>query len=510
MKKYLIAHDLGTSGDKATLFSTEGEMIRSQTVPYDVHFFQGNHAEQNPEDWWQAVCTSTQKILEGIPKEDVLAISFSAQMQCCLVVDSQGTPLRPAIIWADQRAVEEAALLDERIGFERMYQLTGQRVSAGYSLEKLMWIKKHEPEVYKNTHYMLQAKDYIIFKLTGIYATDFSDASGTNALDLKNLCWSDEILAAAEIDVAKLPPLLPSTKAVGMLTPDAATLLGLTTNTQVICGGGDGPCSALGAGCIEPDELFLTFGTSAWIGGTTDQVFLDKEKIVFCFAHVIPGKYMPCAAMQAAGSAYSYIKNALCQEDLNLAKAKNPTVPPYEVLNQMVASSPVGAKDLIFLPYLLAERSPRWNPNTSASFIGIHMNHQKEDYIRAVLEGVAMNLDVILSAYRQYLPVDHMILTGGGAKGDILSQILADVLSVSLTRPNYVEEATSIAAAVIAGVGCGVFKDCSEVTRFLKFQEPIQPIAEHGVTYERLKPIFNESYQALLPIYESLSALNNN
>ena len=234
MKQYLIAHDLGTSGNKASLFSTDGALIRSYTHPYNVHFFQSNYAEQNPEDWWEAICVSTREILRDTDPGQVLAISFSAQMQCCLIVDQNGVPLRPAIIWADQRAGMEAELLRQQVGSDRMYQLTGHRVSASYSIEKLMWIKTHEPELYKKTYKMLQAKDYIIYRLTGRFVTDYSDASGTNVLDLKALDWSDEILNAAGISRDKLPELKQSIDIAGPLTPDAARSLDLTSDTLVV------------------------------------------------------------------------------------------------------------------------------------------------------------------------------------------------------------------------------------------------------------------------------------
>ena len=342
---------------------------------------------------------------------------------------------------------------------------------------------------------MLQVKDYIIYRMTGEFVTDYSDASGTNALDLENLKWSEEILAAAGIDMDKLPRLHASTDIIGNLNPDAAKEMGLTTATMVVCGGGDGPCSALGAGCIKNDEMFLTFGTSAWIGGTTEKKFLDDDKIFFCFAHVIPGKYMPCGTMQSAGSSYSYVRNTFCQDVIQ--KAKEEGINSWDLMNAMAEKSPAGAKGLLFLPYLAGERAPRWNPDASGSFVGIHMYHQREDYIRASLEGVAMNLALILQAYRKYLDIDRMILTGGGAKGDIVAQILADVLEAGLVRPDHVEEATSIAAAVIAGVGCGIYEDFEAIHKFLKFSTPVDPDLGKKTVYDRQKKIFDDVYQAL-------------
>ena len=495
MEQFLISHDLGTSGDKATLFTTDGRLIRSYTASYDVHFFNGNYAEQDPENWWDAVCEATRAVLEGEDENKVAAMSFSAQMQGCLPVDKHGRPLRNSMIWADQRAVKEAKHLEKELGADRIYRITGHRVSASYSIEKLMWLKKHEPEVYKKTYKMLQAKDYIIQRATGNYVTDYSDASGTQALNLRKLEWSDEILKAADIDKDKLPELKKSTDVAGYIQERVAGEIGLPAGTPVVCGGGDGPVSAVGAACIRDGEFYLTFGTSAWIGGTTTEPFIDEDKTVFCFAHVIPGKYMPCGTMQAAGSSYSYIRHALC-DDM-----------PYEKLNELIEKSPAGAENLIFLPYLLGERSPRWNPNTSAAFLGIKPEHEKKDYVRAVIEGIAMNMELILKAYRKQAKIETMNLTGGGAKGQIVAQILADVLGVRFRMPDCVEAATGIGAAVSAGVGVGVFDGFEEIRRFLKFEKQVEPNKENQQVYEKLKPVFDEAYTCMLPLYEQLSKL---
>lgn len=502
MGKYLLAHDIGTSGNKASLFSVEGELIKSTVAGYPVHYGDGGRAEQDPRDWWEAVCSSTREIVAGIDPKEVAAVSFSAQMQCCLVVDREGKVLRPAIIWADQRAVRQAEKLRQVFDGKDAYQLLGHRLSPSYSIEKLMWIKENEPSVYEHTYKMLQVKDYIIYRMTGKFVTDYSDASGTNALDLEKLEWSEEILAAAGIDRSKLPELHASTDIIGNLNPEAAQEMGLTTATKVVCGGGDGPCSALGAGCIENDQMFLTFGTSAWIGGTTEKKFLDDDQIFFCFAHVIPGKYMPCGTMQSAGSSYSYMRNTFCQDVIR--KANEEGISSWNRINAMAESSPAGAKGLLFLPYLTGERAPRWNPDASGSFLGIHMYHQREDYIRATLEGVAMNLELILKAYQKYLDIDRLILTGGGAKGDIVAQILSDVLEASLVRPDHVEEATSIAAAVIAGVGCGIYEDFDAIHKFLKFGTPVEPDFGKKAVYEKQKKVFDDVYQALVPLYKEL------
>lgn len=501
-KQYLIAYDIGTSGTKASLFTTDGTLVSSDTETYEICYESGGRAEQDPEDWWKAVVAASRKLILGINAAHICAVSFSGQMMGCVVVDQEGNPLRRAIIWSDTRAEDEERELKEKLGEDRGYLLLGHRISCSYSIEKFMWLKKHEPEVYKKTYKMLQAKDYIIMKMTGAFVSDYSDASGTNGLDISKLCWSKEILDAAGIDMDKMPQLHQSTDVAGSLREDAAALLGLWAGMPVVLGGGDGPCATLGAGCIEDKQYYLTFGTSAWIGGTSKNVFLDYEKVLFTFAHVIPGYYAPTGTMQAAGASYSYIKKTFCSEETEEAGKQRTN--PYNLLNRLAEHSPVGAKNLLYLPYPMGERAPRWNSTATASFMGITMEHTKADYVRAVLEGVAMNLAVILRAHRKYADIHRLILTGGGAKGDIVVRILSDVLGCEMIRPNHVEEATSMAAAVLAGIGVGLYKDARAINRFLKLENTTIPIAENEAYYRKRIRVFDDCYKAMTNVYADL------
>ena len=501
-KEFLIAYDIGTSGTKASLFSVEGELANSCTEPYDVYFGSSGEAEQKPDDWWEAVLRATKHLTEGIDPAQVKAVSFSGQMMGCTFVDRDGKPIRRSIIWSDTRSTQEEKELKERLGEDHGYELIGHRISCSYSIEKLMWVKKHEPEVYEKTYKVLNSKDYIILKMTGAFVTDYSDASGTNGLDLKNLCWSEEIFEAAGLDISKMPELHQSIDVAGTMTKDAAMQLGLCEGTKVVCGGGDGPCATLGAGCIEDKQYYLTFGTSAWIAGTTKELVTDPDKILFTFAHVIPGCYGPTGTMQAAGASYSYIKNTFCAEEAKEAAAKGIGV--YDILNGMIEKSPVGAKNLLYLPYPTGERSPRWNPIASGSFVGITMQHTKEDYLRAVIEGVAMNLEVILRSHRKMNDISELILTGGGAKGDAVTHILADVLNCSMIRPNHVEEATSMAAAIIAGVGAGIYSGFDCIHDYLKFGAPVEPDAGNHEYYRQRLQVFDDVYYAMEPLFAKI------
>ncbi|MBT3201646.1 MAG: xylulokinase, partial [Phycisphaerales bacterium] len=268
MPKYLLAHDIGTSGNKATLFDTNGRLIASQTSTYETNYFNNNWAEQNPAHWWDAVCKSSRALLSEINPGDIAAIALSGQMMGCLPLDSNGAPLRPSMIYCDQRAMAEADHLTAEIGAERFYKIVGHRISPSYSIEKLMWLKANEPEIYAATAHMLNAKDYINFKLTGQIATDYSDASGTNAFDLNSFKWSEPIIKAAGVNRALFPDARPSTDILGPITAEASAATGLLEGTPVAIGGGDGSCAAVGVGCVRPGMAYGYVGSSSWIAMT--------------------------------------------------------------------------------------------------------------------------------------------------------------------------------------------------------------------------------------------------
>ena len=505
MSKYLLAHDLGTSGNKATLFTTDGEMVKSKVYSYDTNYFNGNWAEQNPDDWWKAVCATTREIVKGIDPHEVAAISFSGQMMGCLCVDKSGTPLKESIIWADQRSTSEAQHIRNKMGDERFYNITGHRISPSYGLEKFMWIKSNQPEVYKNTYKILNAKDYIIHKLTGRFVTDFSDASGTCAMDLNKLEWSPEIVKAADIDGQKLPDIVASTEVVGEVTIRAAEETGLFPGTPVVCGGGDGVCAAVGAGCVKQGDTYLYIGSSSWISLANEKPILDKGMRTFNWAHIVPGLITPCGTMQSAGGSYNWLKNEICT--MESYEAEQSGLSPYKLIDAEIEKSPIGSNGLLFLPYLLGERSPWWNPEARGAFIGLKMEHKRKDVLRSVLEGVALNLNIILDIFKEHIDIDKMTVIGGGAKGEVWTRIMADVFNTRIIVPNYIEEATSMGAAVTGGVGAGVFKNFDVIHDFVKTNRETVPIKQHHEIYRKIMPIFEQSYNALTGVYEALSKL---
>lgn len=505
MKKYLLAHDLGTSGNKATLYTTEGQLVKSMVYEYTTHFFNNNWAEQDSNSWWKAVAETTKVILSDIDHKDIAAVAFSGQMQGCVCVDAKGNALRPAIIWADQRAQKETLELTAQIGLKKFYKLTGHRPSPAYSIEKLMWIKNNEPEIYRETYKMLLCKDYMIFKLTGKYATDYSDASGTNALDLNTMTWSDEIIKAAGIELDKLPMLLPSTEVIGGVTNEAAKETGLCAGTPIVMGGGDGACAAVGAACINVGDTYSCIGSSAWIALTMDKPIYDEDMKTFNFAHLIPGLVMPCGTMQTGGASYSWLKKEIALHES--MEAKRLGISAYDLINEKAKSAPVGANGLLYLPYLLGERSPRWNVNAKGAFIGLKMETKREDMFRSVLEGVTFNLNVILESFKKHINIQEMVVIGGGAKGELWRQIMADMYGIPVLKPNYLEEATSMGAAIAAGVGVGAFESFDAIHDFLKIEDKIYPIMENKEVYDKMYSIFEECYESLTKVYDKLAKL---
>lgn len=503
--KYILAHDIGTSGNKATLFSEEGKMIGSHISSYHTNYFNGTWAEQDAEDWWNAVCISSKNLIEnlGINASDIAVVSFSGQMMGCLCVDQMGNPLRKSIIWADQRAQKQAAQIGERISQKDFYHLTGNRNTASYGIQKLMWIRDHEPEIYEQTYKTLNAKDFIVFRLTGKFYTDYSDGSGNGCFDIINLKWVDQIIEYAGIDLDKLPELKPSTFVVGGVMKEAAEATGLAAGTPVVLGGGDGVTASVGCGSISPGKTYCCMGTSAWIATTTEKPILDDEMRTANFPHIVPGLYAPIGAMQSAGGAYNWAKNTLCEMEIHEAKVHGKS--PYEYMNEQIEKSPVGANGIIFLPYLLGERAPRWNADARGAYIGLKSENQRGDLLRSTLEGVTMNLAIILEILRQQVEIDEILVIGGGAKGDVWRQIMADIFNAKIIVPELLEEAGSMGAAVTGGIGIGLFKDFSIIEKFLEINSVCLPNPVAVAAYEPVKENFEACYQALKDVFTKMA-----
>lgn len=505
METYLLAHDLGTSGNKAVLYKADGSLAASVLCEYPTYYPNSGWVEQNPQDWWDAVCRSTRQLLRqsGIHPASIAAVSFSGQMMGCLLLDKEGIPLRNMLIWADNRSSAEEAWMIEQVGMAFGYKITGHRLSASYSAAKLLWVKNHEPEIYKKCYKMVHAKDYMVYCLTGQLMTDFSDASGTNLLDISRKEWSQTLLDAFEIPRHILPDLYPSAHQAGTVTKEAAKATGLLEGTPVILGGGDGSCACVGAGVVSEGKAYNVLGSSSWISMASRVPVYDPTMRTFNWVHLDPELYTPCGTMQAAGYSYHWYKDTLGTWESEQGKVLGTSA--YEVLNQAAAATVPGAGGLVYLPYLLGERSPRWNANARGAMVGMNITTGKGELTRAVMEGVGFNLKVILEALESQHPIEELTLIGGGAQGALWLQILSDIWQKKVVVPQFLEEATSMGAAVCAGVGVGIYKNFSVAEKINPVEKIILLRQEYKQRYQELYEIFNHAYEALVPVYEQLS-----
>lgn len=508
MKHYIIAHDLGTTGNKATLFNAEGSLRASAFHSYGTDYARTSWAEQNPEDWWQAVCTSTKLLLSqaGVNKSDIACITFSGQMMGCVPLDERARPLRNAIIWADQRSVEQEQWVSERIDRADVYHITGHRLSASYSLCKMLWLRDHQPDVFANTYKFVHAKDAMVARMTGKFVTDPSDASGMNLYDLERGIWSEPIMSAAGITREQLPDLVASSAVVGEVLPGVAEELGVAAGTPVVVGAGDGSSAAAGAGCVGEGVAYNYVGSSSWIGVASSQPIYDPAFRTFTWGHILPNMYTPTGTMQAAGASYQWARDQLALPEVQAAAAQN--VNPYELMNAEGAKSSVGANRLLYLPYLMGERSPRWNTRARGAFVGLTIRHTRADMLRAVLEGVTMNLRIILEAFTsQGAKIEAMRVIGGGARGRFWNQLMANIYGMPIQRMSFLEEATSMGAALAGGIGVGLYSDYSLIDQMNPVAEIIDPEPAQHAAYQELFSVFDSTYQALVPIYDQLDAL---
>ncbi|MFO7882864.1 MAG: FGGY-family carbohydrate kinase [Kosmotogaceae bacterium] len=503
--KYILAHDLGTTGNKATLYSELGELISSSFAGYDSYYSGSSKVEQDPEDWWNSFCKATSDIINksNVNPNNIIALGISGQMMSVVPVDNSGKLLRKAMIWADSRSVDQVVFLESIFTKEEIYGITGSRISPTHQGPKIAWIKKNEPEIYNKTHKFLQAKDYINLRLTGKMATDFSDAAMTALFDINKLQWSSQIIEALDLDATKLPEVFSSTTNLGYIRPDVSKNLGLSKKCQIILGAGDGCSASVGAGAVNVGDTYIYLGSSSWISTITEKPLIDREMRLFTGAHAVKGLYFPSGTMQAGGTSYSWIKNTLFSYLPTRQQKEDQEI--YEYIDRLILECPNYREPIIYLPYLLGERSPIWNSNARGALIGLSASHEKIDLVKGVIEGVAMNLKWILDTMEESLSIGNSIrVIGGVAKSKSWRTILSNVLGKTITVPRNVDEATSMGAAVIAGVGSGLF-DFSAVNNFINDVVIIKPVEDKKVYYSKLYVIFKKTYSSLIETYEELA-----
>ena len=478
----LIAHDLGTSGNKASLHDDTGRLLAAVTVGYPTRYAADTTSEQDPQDWWRAVVDATRSLLSSVPGAagQVAGICVSGQMMGAVLLDGERRPVRPAMIWSDQRATAQATALADEIGTDAGYRLTGHRFAPTYTLPKLMWVRDNEPDAWAATRAVCVAKDYVNLLLTGRLVTDHSDASSTDAYDLLAGTWSQPLLDAAGIDAGLWPEIVDSTTVIGTLTPQAAEELGLRPGTRVVAGGGDGPMASIGAGCTAPDSNgYVCLGTSAWFATTTTEPVFDPLRRSFTFRHVVPGLFTPCATSQTGAGSLQWLRGVLGGAIPDLVAA---------------AGEVRAAEDgLYFLPYLLGERSPWWDAAASGAFLGLRPHHGPAHLARAVLEGVGFNLALCLAPLAPAgRPVD---VIGGGAASDSWLQLLSDIWGLPVRRRSVTDQANSLGAAVTGLVGLGL-TDFTAAARLSVVEAEFEPSPDSALLGSH-RQRFEAAYHAL-------------
>ncbi|MBS4221735.1 xylulokinase [Lederbergia citrea] len=499
MGTYILAHDLGTTNHKCTVFCQDGEFIASSSCTYPTFYEKEGIAEQDPYHWWRNVVLTTKKVLSSISPSEIAVITFSGHMNGCLPIDAEGTPLYRSIIHADSRSSQFEHEVFQKIDEDNLYRLTGNRIDSHYTLMKMYWLRKREPDLFKKVAYFLQAKDYLAYKMTGtLGVTDYSDASLTGTLNLSKKVWEELIFSELDLDVKKMPDIVASTEVVGYVSQKAAYETGLLEGIPVVIGGGDGACATIGAGCVNKGEMYINLGTTAWVSKVTDLPFIDPKKRVFNLCDLNPKYYNVLGTMQTAGAAYEWaMKQFSTITDWSTLEVDL----EFEQFEQQLKKVPAGSNGIMCHPYLLGERSPVWNDSIRGSFFGLSLANNRFDLVKVVLEGVSLSLASIAEILNDKQMVNEVKLIGGGARSKVLIEILSDVLQLSVQLNHKTSEATSLGAAIAGGVGIGMYSSFEEADHLIKKGERQDPHKERASLYQNRLSVFKTLYEQVKDIH---------
>lgn len=506
--EYLLGIDIGTSGTKTVLFDTDGNTAASKTVEYPMSQPQNGWAEQRPEDWWDAVCGGIRAVLaaSGAQPDAVRGIGLSGQMHSLVMLDAQNEVLRPAILWCDGRTAAECEEIHNRVGKKRYLEITANPALTGFTAGKILWVRGHEPEIYEKCRHILLAKDYIRFKLCGVYATEVSDASGMGLLDVPNRCWSDEVLEKLEIDKALLAKVYESPEITGTITAEAAALTGLAAGTPVVGGAGDNAAAAVGTGVVEDGKAFATIGTSGVVFAHTSKLSIDPGGRVHTFCCAVPGAWHVMGVTLAAGQSLKWYRDNFCGVDM--AEAEKQGVDSYILLDKAAEAVPIGSNRLIYLPYLMGERTPHLDPDCRGVFFGLSGMHTRYDLLRAVMEGVTFSLrDCAGILAEMGVQPTEILACGGGGTSPLWRQMMADILDCPVAT-TVSREGPALGVAILAGVGAGVYASVEEGCRKLIAVNPSQPpIPQNTAQYDTYYARYQQLYPALQEQFHALAAL---
>jgi xylulokinase len=490
--RYFIGGDLGTSALKLLLVDNEGNIKKSVSKEYPLHFPHPAWSEQNPSDWWNAFQSGIKELIEGRNAEDIKAIGFGGQMHGLVVLDNSDNVIRPAILWNDSRTDKETEYLNTVVGKEKLSSLTANIAFAGFTAPKILWLKNNEPDSFRKTDKIMLPKDYMNFRLTGVHSTDYSDASGTLLLDVKNKRWSREMLSICGVSERQLPKLYDSFEVVGNILPNVAKTLGLSEKTLVVAGAGDNAAAAIGTGTILDGKCNISLGTSGTVFISSDKFSVDTKNALHSFCHA-SGKYHLMACILSAASCNKWF----CNDILNTED--------YGKEQKVITDDMLGRNDIFFLPYLMGERSPINDTDARGTFLGLTLNTKRANMVQAVLEGVAFAIkDNIEIAKSQGAIINSSTICGGGAKSPLWQKILANVLDIELSVPSF-EEGPGYGGALLSMVGSGEYANlwvCAD--KFIKSRETIYPDKVISDRYQERYKIFKEIYPSMKDLFKKM------
>jgi len=487
MTNYYLGLDIGTSGTKALLITEGGKPVATATAEYPLSTPRPQWAEQNPIDWWNAVVDVTRRVIDtsGIDGAAIAGIGLSGQMHGSVFLDRHGDVIRPAILWCDQRTQAECDWITTQAGPDNLSRLIANPVLTGFTAPKIVWLRNHEPEAYGRVDKVLLPKDYIRYRLTGTFATEVSDASGTALFDVANRRWSTPMLAACDIPASWMPESAESIEVTGHITADAAALTGLAAGTPVVGGGGDQAAGAVGSGIVETGVVSSTVGTSGVVFAFADTPAVDPALRVHTFCHAVPGKWHTMGVVLSAGGSLRWLRDTFYPGA------------SYATIVDEAATVDAGSEGLIFLPYLTGERTPHPDPDARGVFFGITLRHGRPHFARAVLEGVAYALNDTFEIFNDIgVEMTQVRASGGGAKSAVWRQIHADVTGQPHVTLN-IDEGPALGVALLAAVGTGAYATVADACRaVIRTTDECRPSASTS-TYRRYYDVYRNLYPAL-------------
>lgn len=505
---YLIGIDIGTSGTKTLLIEETGKPIASAIQEYPLYTPRPQWSEQDPVDWWSAVCGTIRTVLlkSGVDPREIKGIGLSGQMHGSVFLDENDIPIRRALLWNDQRTGPECAWITETVGAKRVIDLISNPVLTGFTAGKIIWLRNHEPANWAKVRKVLLPKDYIRLKLTGEFATEVSDASGTSLFNVKARAWSHEMLDAIGIPRDWMPACYESPEISGRINEAAAAATGLAPGTPVAGGAGDQAAGAVGNGIVEPGVVSNTIGTSGVVFAYSDKPFVDEEIRLHTFCHAVPGAWHMMGAVLSAGGSLQWYRDSFCQPEKVVAGSLG--LDPYEIICKEAERVPVGSEGLIFLPYLTGERVPYADPNARGVLFGLTRRSDRNHTARAVLEGVAYGLrDSFEILHEMGVPINQVRASGGGARSGIWRQILADVTGLPHSVIN-VDQGPALGVALLAGVGCGIYSSvpdaCNAVIRVV---DTTPVITANHERYNKFYSVYTKLYHHLKSDFDAISTL---